>query len=308
MKKLKPPTIKQPQQPKPRRTPSRILKGMGVRRQSYFQKSFGIIAIATVIGLTVLPFWVMVVTSLSELESILQQATPGLWLSGAPQWNNYHQLFSKLPMATFAWNSLWIAVVTTLGHVSIAAMAGYAFARWQFPHKNLAFGAVLLTLMIPPQVNIIPLFMEMTWFGLLDTPWALILPGLFGGFGVFLCRQWFLGFPKSLEEAACLDGCTPWQTFVYVALPTATPILITLGLFVFVASWNSFMWPLVAIHSPEQMTLPLGMAQLKHQYRDIVDWPVVMAAATVTVLPVVGLFVAVQRWVSRGLMAGAVKG
>jgi multiple sugar transport system permease protein len=270
------------------------------------------LGIVLIIAITLLPFWVMVVTSLSNLASLLKQNNPGLWLHNAPQWQNYLTLFTnsngQAGMATFAWNSLWIATITTLGHVLIAAMSGYAFARWQFPYKNLVFFAVLITLMIPPQVNIIPLFMEMSFLGLLDTPLALILPGLFGGFGVFLCRQWFLGFPQSLEEAATLDGCTPWQTFWHVALPTATPILITLGLFVFVASWNSFMWPLVAIHSPEQYTLPLGMANLKHQYRDIVDWPVVMAAATVTVLPVVGLFVAVQRWVTKGLMAGAVKG
>ncbi len=291
-----------------------IIRGMAttLTRKRVFLSSvlqlLAIVAMVLVSAVALLPFWIMLVMSVGELGELLINPLAALWPTTLPTLDNYATVFNTLPMGRFAINSLWIAVVTTLGHVLLAAMAGYAFARCDFKGKTIAFFACLITLMIPPQVNIVPLFFEMSWLGWMDTPLALIVPGLFGGFGIFLCRQWFMGFPKELEEAATLDGCSLWQTFWHIALPTAMPILVTLGLFTFVASWNSFMWPLVTLHSETWQTLPLGLLQLKSQYRDVVDWPVVMAAATISVAPVVALFIAIQRWVMRGLLSGAVKG
>jgi multiple sugar transport system permease protein len=220
----------------------------------------------------------------------------------------YARLFTQIPFGAYTLNSLMVALWTTLGQVLLSAMAGWAFARLSFPGRPLWFMLVLATLMIPPQVNLVPLFFMMKALGWMNTPWALIVPGLFHAYGIFWLRQWFSKFPRELEEAAALDGCSPWDTFWRVALPTALPALAPLALFAFINSWNGFLWPLVVIHTDTWRTLPLGLAQLKGSFRDTLDWPLLMAGATMSVLPLVGLFVWGQRWLMRGMLGGAVKG
>ncbi|MFQ8625607.1 MAG: carbohydrate ABC transporter permease [Candidatus Gastranaerophilaceae bacterium] len=164
-------------------------------------------------------------------------------------------------------NSLIVASVTTVGQVIFAALAGYAFARMKFRYKNALFLIILITMLIPPQVNIIPLFFLMRELHLIDTYQALILPALFGGFGVFLMRQYFLGLPKDLEESAKIDGCNLFQTFFKIALPLALPTVATLAIFTFVTTWNSFMWPLIVTNSEAMRTLPVGLAIYKGSFR-----------------------------------------
>ena len=176
-----------------------------------------------------------------------------------------------------------------------------------FPHKNKIFFLFLVTLMVPPQVNIVPLFFLMKTFHWLDTYAALIVPGLFGAFGVFMLRQWFNGLPRELEDAARIDGCNPWQIFWRVALPLATPALAALAIFVFLGAWNSFMWPLIVTNSDSMRTLPVGIATLKGSFRDTTDWTILMAAATLSILPVVGIFLLGQKQFMQGLMTGGSK-
>jgi multiple sugar transport system permease protein len=210
-------------------------------------------------------------------------------------------------MDRYFWNSVFVAVVTTVGQVLLSAMAAYAFARFQFPGKNVVFFLFLITLMVPPQVNIVPLFFMMKAFGWVNTYWALIVPGLFGAFGVFLMRQWFQGLPRELEDAARIDGCNPWQIFWQVALPLSGPALAALAIFAFIGSWNSFMWPLIVTYSDGLRTLPVGMAELKGSFRDTTDWPLLMAATTLSVLPVIGVFLVGQRYFIKGMLMGSVK-
>ena len=252
-----------------------------------------------------LPFWVMGVTSLLTPQEVFQ--TPPRLLPDVPQWGNYVRLFTEIPMARYFWNSTWVALVTTVLHVLFCAMAGYAFSRMQFPFKNGVFFLFLITLMVPPQVNIVPLFFLMKSFHWLDTYWALIVPGLFGAFGVFMLRQWFNGLPKELEDAARIDGCSPWQTFWQIALPLARPALAALAIFVFINTWNSFMWPLIATHSEAMRTLPVGIATLKGSFRDAIDWPLLMAASALSILPVVIVFIAGQKQFMQGILSGGVK-
>jgi multiple sugar transport system permease protein len=252
-----------------------------------------------------LPFWVMMVTSLVQPDQVFQMP-PKLW-PDVPNWGNYARLFQQAPMAVYFWNSLLISIVTTAGHVLFAAMAGYAFSRMHFPHKNKLFFVFLITLMVPPQVNIVPLFFLMKQFHWLDTYAALIVPGLFGAFGVFMLRQWFNGLPKELEDAARMDGCNPWQTFRLVALPLATPALAALAIFVFLSTWNSFMWPLIVTNSESMRTLPVGIAALKGSFRDTTDWTVLMAAATLSIFPVVLVFLLGQKQFMKGILAGGLK-
>lgn len=256
-------------------------------------------------GLMLLPFWVMVITSLTpSAEVFTNRHHTWVW---PPDWSNYTRLFTSIPMARYALNSALVSVITTVVHVFLCAMAGYGFAKFEFKGKTLLFTLCLLTLLIPPQVNIVPLFFMMNQFDWMNTYWALIVPGLFGAFGIILLRQWFSTLPNELLDAAHLDGCNAWQTFIKVALPLATPALAALAIFVFIGSWNSFMWPLIVTHSPELRTLPVGLAELKGSYRDVMDWSVLMAAATVSVIPVCVVFLLGQRQFLTGLTEGGVK-
>jgi multiple sugar transport system permease protein len=252
-----------------------------------------------------LPFWVMGVTSFLNNSEIFQYP-PKLW-PAILHWENYQRLFESAPMGRYLWNSLFVTSLTTVFHVLFSAMAGYAFSRMQFPAKNILFLICLITMMVPPQVNIVPLFFLMKTFGWLDTYWALIVPGLFGAFGVFMLRQWFNALPVDLEDAATMDGCNPWQTFWHIALPLAKPALASLSIFVFINAWNSFMWPLLAVNSPDLMTLPVGIATLKSSFRDATDWSVLMAASTLSTLPVIAVFLFGQRYFIQGILSGSVK-
>src|SRR6478609_8321652 len=188
----------------------------------------------------VFPFWVMIVTSLSAPDQVFQ-TPPQLWPS-KPHWDNYARLFNAVSIDRYFWNSVLVSVITTIGNVVFSAMAGYAFSRLHFRFKNIVFFVFLMTLMVPPQVNIVPLFFLMKNLSWLDTYLALIVPGLSGAFGVFMLRQWFNGLPKELEDAARLDDCNSGQIFWKIALPLAAPALAALAIFVFIGSWNSFMW------------------------------------------------------------------
>ncbi|MDX2085090.1 MAG: carbohydrate ABC transporter permease [Candidatus Melainabacteria bacterium] len=256
--------------------------------------------------LMLLPFWTMLATSLADPVTILQQSRPVL-LPWPLHWENYGRLFAQIPLARYLLNSVLVSVLTTLVHVLLCAMAAYALSRLRFSGQAVVQMLCLLTLMVPPQVNIVPLFFLMKTLHWVNTYWALVVPGLFGAFGVFLFRQWFNGLPHELEEAARLDGCNPWQIFWRVALPLSLPPLATLAIFVFIGSWNSFLWPLVVTHSETLRTLPVGIASLKESFRDTTDWPLLMAASTVSVVPVMLVFAIGQRYLMDGLMAGSLK-
>ncbi len=253
----------------------------------------------------VAPFALMLATSLMTAEQAMSYP-PRFWPDPVA-WDNYARAFVSAPLWQYFLNSALVSGATVLGQVLTGAMAGYAFARLKFKGRDVLFLAVLATMMVPPQVNIAPLFAMMAQLGWINTYWALIVPGLFGAFGVFLLRQWFLTFPTELEEAAKLDGCTPWGTFWRIALPTAAPALATLAIFAFISSWNSFFWPLIVTHSDAVRTLPVGLAAYKSSFREITDWGVLMAATTLSVVPAVGVFLLGQRYFIRGMLAGSVK-
>jgi ABC-type glycerol-3-phosphate transport system permease component len=250
------------------------------------------------LGLTaftaLLPLWVMLILAFSTQTELAQHNGVVVWPKGFTLQPFIH-ILREPTLVRAVLNSLSVAIVASVGHVLTSAMCGYSLVHLDLPKRSWLTLGVLVTLLLPPQVNIVPLFLLMKHMGLLNHYGALILPALVSGFGVFLFRQWFLSFPVSLKEAATLEGCTPWQTFWYVALPSATSPMVSLGLLTFISLWGSFLWPLVAIHDASFITLPLYLAQLKQQYRDVVDWPVLMACASVMILPVVALFLALQN-------------
>lgn len=251
------------------------------------------------------PFLVMVNLSFVRNDEIFSQAG-NLFYTGLTL-ENYKNVFVQIPLARYFFNSLIVAVITTVGQVLFASMAGYAFARLKFFGRDVLFLIILITMLIPPQVNIIPLFFLMRELHLIDTYYALILPGLFGGFGIFMMRQYFLNYPKDLEEAAKIDGCNLFTGFFKIALPLALPTVVTLALFTFVTTWNSFMWPLIVTNSESMRTLPVALAVFKGSFREITLWGELLACSVICTIPVIGVFLLGKKYFINDILQGGVK-
>ena len=220
---------------------------------------------------------------------------------------NYQNTAQQLPLAQYFYNSFVVSAATTIGQILFASMAGFAFAKLNFKYKEPLFLLILATMMIPPQVNIIPLFYVMKELNWIDTFHALIVPGLFGGFGIFLMRQWFKSVPDALFEAAKIDGCNLFQTFFKIALPLALPAIATLAIFTFISSWNSFMWPLIVTNSDSIRTLPVALASFKGSFRETIEWGQLMSCAVITTLPAICVFLLGQKFFIKGIMTAGVK-
>lgn len=248
------------------------------------------ILIITAIFMT-LPFFMMFLISLSGNENIFTN-----YKNINLNFCAYKNVFQSIPIVKYFLNSLIVAFAVTVGQVIISALAGYGFARLKFKGSDTLFYIILLTMMIPPQVNIVPLFYLMSKLGWINTYQALIIPGIFGGFGVFLMRQYFLSFSKELEEASKLDGCNPFQTFVKVALPCAAPALATLSIFTFVTTWNSFVWPLIVTNTDNMRTLAVGLSVFKGTFRELTLWGELMACSCICSIPVIIVFLVGKKY------------
>ena len=251
------------------------------------------------------PFFAMVNLSFVDNGEIFTNANK-VFHNGIT-FKNYENVFKTIPVSLYFFNSLLVALIVTIGQVLFAAMAGYAFARMKFKYRDTLFLIILITMLAPPQVNIIPLFFLMRELHLVNTYSALILPGLFGGFGVFLMRQYFLTFPKDLQESALLDGCTPYQSFFKVALPLALPTVATLAIFTFVSSWNSFLWPLIITNTESMRTLPVGLAIYKGSFRELTLWGELLACSVICAIPVIGVFLLGKKYFISDILQGGVK-
>lgn len=259
-----------------------------------------------IISLSMLfPFFAMLNLALTPSNEIFNSS--GVFFHTNLTLENFRHVFKELPITRYFANSMIVALLTTLGQVIISALAGYAFARLNFKYKNFWFFVILVTMMVPPQVNIIPLFFLMRELHLVNTFPALILPGLFGGFGVFLMRQYFLSLPKDLEEAAKIDGCNIFQTFFKIGLPLALPAIVTLTIFTFVTTWNSFMWPLIITNSESMRTLPVGLAIFKGNFREITMWGDLLACSVICTIPVIAIFFLGKKYFLSDLLSGAIK-
>jgi len=219
---------------------------------------------------------------------------------------NYTELFQRIGMGRYFGNSLIVAGAATTLSVLINAAAGYAFAKLRFAGRDGLFKLLLAALVIPAQVTMLPLFLLMKQLGLVDSLGGVVVPALASVFGIFLVRQYARSIPDELLEAARIDGASELRIFVSIVLPILRPVLITLAIFTFMASWNDFMWPLIVLTSDENFTLPIALASLSREH--IQDVEMMMAGAVVTVLPVLLLFLLLQRHYIRGLLQGSVKG
>jgi len=254
----------------------------------------------------VLPFVWMASTSVLGPSSAYD--LPPHWIPNEVVPGNYQEAVTgPVPILRNMVNSLVIAFAVSIGMIITAPLAGYAFARLRFPFRSSLFVLLLASLMVPIQVTIIPLFLIMRTLGLLDNALSLILPGLTGALGVFLMRQFFLGLPEEILEAARVDGAGPWQTYRLVALPLAKNGLSTLGVITFLASWNAYFAPSIFLNSTETATLPLGLVLMLGPY-GAGNVSVVMAATTLAVVPALVVFLVAQRWIIESLTQSGVKG
>lgn len=256
-------------------------------------------------GLTMLvPFAWMVSTSLKSREFVLSM--PPQFIPNPATLDSYKRLFELYPIGRMLFNSLLVASLSTLGQLVTCSMAGYAFARMKFRGQNVVFLIYLATLMVPFQVTITPLFIMMRIFGWINTYQGLILPGVFSAFGTFMLRQAFITIPKEYEESAAMDGASPLTIFLKIILPLSKPALATLMVFSFMASWNSFMWPLFIVREESLMTLPVGLATL--QGRWLTEWNLVMAGTVITILPMMLLYLFAQKYLVQGYVMSGLKG
>ncbi len=249
------------------------------------------------------PFAWTVITSITG-DSTLNARTPSL-IPAHPTLGSYRQLFNDMDVVRLLGNSAGLAVASTALQVGTSAMAAYAFARLDFRGKSALFVVYLGTLMIPFQVLVVPLFIEMKTLKLINTYPALLAPTIASAFGVFLIRQAIQTLPRDLDEAALIDGAGHVRIFAQIVLPNVRPALATLAIFSFLASWNSFLWPLVIVRSPKLMTLPLGLSILQGEHATA--WNVVMAGSVVTIVPIVALYLFSQRHVIQSVAQSGLK-
>ena len=227
-------------------------------------------------------------------------------LPADPTLHNYRELFVRAGMGRYFANSLMVSIAVTLVSVLLNTMAGYAFAKLQFAGREKVFRSLLAVMVIPGQVAMMPLFLLLKQMGLVNTYAGAMVPGLAGVFGIFLVRQYARSIPDELLEAARIDGAGEWRIFFRIVLPMLKPVLVTLAIFTFMAAWNDFMWPLIVLTDQEHYTLPVALASLSREH--IMDVEMMMAGAVVTVIPVLLLFLLLQRYYIQGLLLGSVKG
>jgi len=283
----------------PHRTGARVLR---------FRRSLTTILLHTVLILgsatMIVPFLWMIGTSLKDFGQVF--LIPPKWIPDPVVWSNYPDSWNALPFAHAYWNSTYICVIVVTSQLLTCSMAGYAFARINFPFREPIFILFLATLMIPHQITIIPLYLIMRRLGWIDSHLSLIVPpALFSAFGVFLLRQFIKSLPEELEESAILDGANRWRIYWQIIIPLIKAPLAALGIFSFLGTWNSFFNPNIFLSTPEKFTIPLLLNMFKGLY--ITDWTLMMAAASLALIPALVIYIAGQRYIIEGVALTGLK-
>lgn len=251
------------------------------------------------------PLLWMALASLKTPEELYQ--VPLQWLPGAPSLDSYTQAASAIPLGRLLLNSIGLTVVGAGLKVALGLACAYALVFLDFPFTRVVFGLVIATLMIPPQITIIPNYTLVAGLGWLNTYQGILVPGLASAFGTFLFRQHFLTLPTSILEAAELDGAGHWRRLWRFVVPMSTPTLAAVALVSVVTEWNDYLWPFLVVDDPSTMTLPVGLTLLQNT-DGMSDWGVLLAATVVVTLPILLVFLILQRRLVAGLTAGAVTG
>lgn len=293
-------TASRPTPTPPENLPARTARGGIDSRRSL------LLHLALILGSAamLLPFAWMLSTSLKLPKEIF--AYPPTWIPDPVVWQNYADTWRAIPFGRFYLNSLFVAVSVTVIQIVTASLGAFAFARLRFWGREPLFLAYLITLMIPFQVTMIPNFIIVRYLGWYDTFLALILPTAFSAFAVFLLRQYFLGLPMDLDEAARMDGAGSFRIWWQIIMPLSGPVLAALTIFVFLGSWNDFLWPLVITASTEMRTIPVGLAAFQGQFKT--DWNLLMAGSVIALLPVLLVYVLAQKRFVEGITLSGMGG
>lgn len=280
-----------------------------IKKSSCFKKNLivnCILYLILIVGgvFMIAPFAWMISTSLKTGE--LTFVMPPKWIPEHPTLGNFIEVARLFPMLKFLLNSIFVSVTSTFGQLLFCSMAAYVFARIEFKGRDLIFLIYLGTLMIPSQVTLTPLFILMKNFGWVNTYKALIFPGMFSAFGTFLMRQYFLGIPKSLEEAAFIDGAGHLRVFFKIIMPLSKTALAALAIFAFMGTWNDFLWPLIITSDINHMTLPLGLSSLQGRYTT--KWNLLMAGTLISIVPILIVYLFAQKYFIKGITLTGIKG
>ena len=295
-----------PQAPPPHTVPPRVRSAtpQTAFNLGRFSRTALLHAVLTTVGLLLfLPFCWMVLTSLKRNQEVADES----WLPGAGlQWGNYLEVFNQIDFGRYYFNSLFVAAWVTFLQVFTSSLAAFSFSRLKWKGRDQVFLLYLSTMMLPGLVMMIPNYQIMISLGLVDTLVGLILPAAFSAFGTFLLRQFMLSIPSSLDEAAEIDGAGKWRLYWDIILPLTRPGLVTLSIFVFMGNYNSFFWPLVMLKSEHRYTLPIGLLSFDNTAGQSTH--LLMAAITMAVIPMILVFVVMQKQLVKGIQLGAVKG
>jgi len=252
----------------------------------------------------IMPFLWMLSTSVKSFADSM--SVPPKWLPTEWRFDNYARVIDSIDFGTYYLNTVIVTLGRTAGQLVLCSLAAYAFASLRFPFKNTIFLALLAVLMVPSQVVMIPSFVIMREFEWLDTFYVLIVPGIFSAFGTFLLRQFFMTLPKDLEEAAKIDGCSYFRIYWNIYLPLSKAALVSLAIFTILASWNDLLWPLIMTSSEEMRVLSIGISSFQGQHST--DYPLLMAGAVMATLPIIILFIFLQRYFIEGIAMNGIKG
>lgn len=255
--------------------------------------------------LMIAPFLWIIQSAFGETREAF--VLPPRWLPAHPTLKNFQDVFDQVPYHLFMFNSLKLAVLVTLGQLITCSMAAFAFARLQFPGKNILFFVLLSALMVPGQITIVPLFVMIRQLGLYNTHAALILPGLINPFGVFLLRQYFITIPTDLEDAARVDGANVFTIYLRIILPLSGPVLTTLAILTFVGVWNQYFFPLVVINEPKLQVITVGLTLLRGQF-GAGALGTIAAALTMAIVPVLIVFLLLQKYIIKSIVSTGLKG
>ncbi|MHB1417759.1 MAG: carbohydrate ABC transporter permease [Chloroflexota bacterium] len=276
------------------------------RRIRFLGRAAVTYVVLLVLGLiTAVPFVWMLISSLKAPGTLFMY--PPDWTPIPPRWTNYVELMQKMPFAMFFWNSTKIALLSTVGTLLSCSLAAYAFARFEFPGKDFIFAVTVSCLMVPGQVTLIPIFAIFNKLGLMDQQIVLWGPSFTGSaFGVFLLRQFFMTMPGELEDAAFIDGATRFDIYRRIFLPLSQPALMTLAIFNFMGSWNDLLGPVLYLHTKSKMTLTVGIAMLSHAW-GATPWHLIMAGAVISVVPILIVYIAGQKYFVQGIVMTGLK-
>lgn len=255
-------------------------------------------------GIMLIPFFWMLSASLKTEVQVFEY--PIRWIPENPQWMNYVEIWKKIDFLVYYLNTVKLSIIIVLVQLLTSSMAGYAFAKVEFPERNTLFLGYLATMMVPFQVLMIPQYIIFSKLNLVDSHWSLILAGAFSPFGVFLMRQFYLNIPNELSEAARIDGMNEFNIYTKIILPLSKPALASLTIFTFVATWNDFLAPLIYLNSTAKKTIQLGIRQFLTQYS--AEYHLIMAASVCSVIPVLILFMGAQKFFVEGIALSGIKG